>query len=473
MEEVSIVSDIKKAREMSYSSHLKVSQGDVIGNYIADAPLGSGRFATVWSAEGHNKFGGSSGNNSNGDSSGGSVVAVKVYRSGRTNQEYWRNEVKILNLLVERAALSGITSPNIISYYGSFAVVHIDDLLEPNIHPCIIFGLAGDSVSRLLKYCRREYSAGVPLECARKVIRDSLRGLEFIHSAGLIHTDIKPSNLLLDRAISSIDGLDFNVLIGDFGSSTPATELFSRHVGTDLYLAPELLLERNYTNAVDIWAMFTTAFELVTGDPIFDVFREFEIHYGDDVDDEALDGLEHNGSSSSEDDARGSVVMSDANCGDGNGHRASIDSECAGGECEGGECGCKSGKQGGKCGGCDDGCEECCKMDCESSEGSSSGSEDPEKLALIAYRHLLLMEKVLGSPGRSFAKNARAYYNARGKLKNNPAIAHISISELLAQNYDMSHGDCKALEEFLLTGLKYNPDERISAADALRHPWLQ
>jgi serine/threonine protein kinase len=457
MEAPSIADALKKARESEYSSHFKVGGGDNIGEYVADSALGSGRFATVWSAnrssskrdgahDGGCKDGGCN------DATGGGCneyispldkVAVKLYRSGRTNQEYWRNEVRILNLIAERAALSGIQPPNIIRYHGTFAVVSIDDLLEPNIHPCIVFGLAGDSVSRLLKHCRREYSAGVPIECARKIIRDTLRGLEFVHSVGLIHTDIKPSNLLLDRAIGDINGLDFNVLIGDFGSSTPVDNLFSRHVGTDLYLAPELLLERAYTSSVDIWAIFTTAFELVTGDPIFDVFHEFEISYGDDVDNEALEGLEHDSSDSVPELIPGPSETSQ-NC----------DGE-----------------------GCDDGCEDCCGMDCGSScrsnSGSSSGSEDPEQLALVAYRHLLLMEKVLGPPSRSFAKTARMYYNARGKLKNNPAVNHITIAELLSQNYDMSHVDCKALEGFLLNGLKYNPDERITAADALALPWLR
>lgn len=451
MEIPSVADELKKARESEYSSHFKISGGDNIGEYIAESALGSGRFATVWSADRSNRGSNRGSNDNNADSrnstyTGGAFnrVAVKVYRSGRTNQEYWRNEVKILNLITERAALSNVQPPNIIRYHGTFAIVSIDDLLEPNIHPCIVFGLAGDSVSRLLKHCRREYSAGVPLECARKIIRDTLRGLEFVHTVGLIHTDIKPSNLLLDRAIGNINGLDFNVLIGDFGSSTPADDLFSRHVGTDLYLAPELLLERAYTSTIDIWAIFATAFELVTGDPLFDVFHEFEISYGEDVDNEALDGLEHDSSDSVPELIPGSP---------------NTIHHCSGEGC------------GGK--GCDDGCEGCCGMDCSSSCGSSSGSEDPEQLALAAYRHLLLIEKVLGPPSRSFTKTARMYYNARGKLKNNPSINHITIAELLSQNYDMSHLECKALEGFLLNGLKYNPDERITAADALLLPWLR
>lgn len=465
----SLQTELKKARNTPYSSQYKLSTGDTIGEYTAGNALGSGRFATVWSAEALRelKVGGSSVQSVQSVQSvlnKPQKIAIKVYRSGRTNQEYWRNEVKILNILAEKSLLSQVVAPNIIVFHGSFATVRIDDLLEPNIHPCIIFGLAGDSVSRLIKHCRKEYSAGLPLEYARKVVRDSLRGLEFIHAAGIIHTDIKPSNLLLDRPISAINGLEFNVLIGDFGSSTPADDLFAQHVGTDLYLAPELLLERPYTSAVDIWAIFVTAFELITGDPLFDVFRQYEISYGEDVDEEALDGLEQCDSSEESDASQAmeeSVLSRKDRCED-----------CA--ECSKQYTDCKDCQN---CAECADGanCSNQCtdrndkgNMECGSSNGSSSGSEDPEQLGLVAYRHLLLMEKVLGYPGRAFAKSARAYYNARGKLKNNPAIAHISISLLLSQNYDMSPEECKVIEAFLLKGLKYNPDERITASDALK-----
>jgi serine/threonine protein kinase len=403
----SLAAELIRARKTVFSTQFRADEGDPIGQFIAGPTLGSGRFATVWRAS-EGKVGGS-------HLGVPGAVAIKVYRSGRSNQEYWRNEVKILNFLTEKSAMAGIVAPNIISYYGAFAVVSFDDLLEPNIHPCIVFGLGGDSVSRLLKHCRREYSAGVPVQCARKIIRDTLRGLKYIHSAGIIHTDIKPSNLLLDRAIADINS-EFNVLIADFGSSTPADNLFSHHVGTDLYLAPELILERSYTSAVDIWATFVTAFELITGDPLFDVFAESEIRYGDDVDKEALDGIE------SQSDSDSAPQLVDAR---------------------------------------DDSIQPT-GMDMS----GDSSSDNPEQIALIAYRSLLLMEKVLGAPSRAFTKTARTYYNARGKLKNNPAINHITISDLLLQNYDMSHIECKALETFLLHGLKYNPDERISAADA-------
>jgi serine/threonine protein kinase len=383
-----------------------MQQGEKIGGYTAEKPLGTGRFATVWKVK----------------KDSGALVAVKVYRAGRTNAEYWRNEVKILNLLAERKAAEKITVP-IITYFGTFAVVRFDDLLEPCLHPCIEFGLAGDSVSRLIKHCATEYDAGVPVECAKKIIRDCFRGLEFLHGAGIIHTDIKPSNLLLDRPIESINGLNFTALIADLGSSTTTDKLFAQHVGTDEYIAPELILEKPYTFAIDIWSMFVTAFELLTGDLLFDIYRETGISYGDDVDEEALVDSD-----------------SSADCVEDCGSEGDMREDNSGAE--------------------------------PMSEDESSGSDNPERLAMIAYRHLLLMEKVLGPPGKQFTKSARKYYNARGKLKNNPVIVHKPISELLRDNYDIALDQCRAIETFLLQGLKYSPVERCSATAALCSQWL-
>lgn len=449
MEDTALTTALKNARESTYSSKLAVKPGKMVGDFITNAKLGSGRFSVVWGAYEterayHYVGGAETAGSGTLCRSNDRPVAIKVYRSGRTNMEYWRNEVKIFNLLNERAGLLKVKIPNIIEYFGAFAHVSFDDLLEPNVYPCIVFGRAGDSVSRLIKHCAKDLGAGIPVECVKKITRDVLRGLAFIHDAGLIHTDIKPSNFMLDRRIEEVVGLDFNVLIGDLGSSTPANDLFSRHVGTVEYLAPELLLDHDYTSAIDIWATFASCFEMITGDQLFDVYHGSQITYGSDVDMEGLEGLIGEDSSSDSNSAPPLV--------------------CA-----------MNGPGGKTC----DGCEGCCGMDVGTNKSvrddsdDSSGSEDSEQIELSNYRHLLLIEKVIGPAPKGFWKIARKYYNSRGKLKNNPKVEPISIASLLDKNYNLDDAANKALEAFLLTGLRYEPAQRISAADALKHPWLQ
>jgi serine/threonine protein kinase len=394
---------VKLLNGMRISSHCRLQEGSTIGEFTVVKELGKGRFAKVWCIK-----------NKNGD-----CAAVKIYRFGDYNLDYYDNEVKILNRIFHYALQSQNPPKNLIGYLGTFAHVEIGHDFAPRIHPCIMFQLAGDHVGRLLRHFKREYNEGLPLYSVKKYMRDILTGLDYLHKCGVVHTDIKPSNLLMDRNVEDIDRLDdVNIYIGDLGSSTPADDLFTQTIGTDGYLAPELIVERKYNQAVDVWAAFATCYELITGELLFDVYDDCDIDYGDDIRDDIKrkesDDESPNESSPDED-------MDDV---------------------EGGY---------------------------ESSDSSGSEGEDESS---VGYKHLLLAEKVLGPAPKEFTEMGRKFYNARGKLKNNPDIDHISISILLRNNYHMEESDCIEIEEFLKLGLTYLPEERISCEEALRHPWL-
>ena len=101
-------------------------------------------------------------------------------------------------------------------------------------------------------------------------------------------------------------------------------------------------------------------------------------------------------------------------------------------------------------------------------EGVVENSGDDYQLS---YVNLLLIEKMLGPPPRDFVTNGRTYYNARGKLKNNPHVEHVGIAAHLKNNYELEE-NCGEFVKFLMLGLKYTPAERITAAAALKLDWL-
>ncbi|KAM6318929.1 serine/threonine-protein kinase PAK 3-like [Aegotheles albertisi] len=94
------------------------------------------------------------------------------------------------------------------------------------------------------------------------VCRECLQGLEFLHSNGVIHRDIKSDNILLE--------LNGSVKLSDFGlcaQMTPGQSKCSSKVGTPHWMAPELVTGQAYGPEVDIWSLGITAIEMVEGQP--------------------------------------------------------------------------------------------------------------------------------------------------------------------------------------------------------------
>ncbi|CAF3726201.1 unnamed protein product [Rotaria sordida] len=90
-----------------------------------------------------------------------------------------------------------------------------------------------------------------------------LRGLKFIHSAGILHRDLKPANIGVDR--------HNNVSILDFGLARVAsTGAHTDYVSTRWWRAPEIYVnEKKYNEKVDIWSVGCIMAELILLKPLF------------------------------------------------------------------------------------------------------------------------------------------------------------------------------------------------------------
>jgi mitogen-activated protein kinase 7 len=140
---------------------------------------------------------------------------------------------------------------------GNFDEVYLyEELMEADLHAII--------------------RSGQPLTDAhfQSFLYQTLCGLKYIHSANVLHRDLKPGNLLVN-ADCELKICDFGLARGytpGGGTSKSAGNqgFMTEYVATRWYRAPEIMLSfANYTTAIDVWSVGCILAELLGGKPIF------------------------------------------------------------------------------------------------------------------------------------------------------------------------------------------------------------
>ena len=115
----------------------------------------------------------------------------------------------------------------------------------------------------LLKYCRK---GPLPIDTVRVFGYQIFRALAYLHSIGICHRDIKPTNVLIDPETGRLQ-------LCDFGSAKPmqSGDVGVSYIATRSYRAPELLFDNTkYTFAIDVWAAGCVMGEMLRGGtPLF------------------------------------------------------------------------------------------------------------------------------------------------------------------------------------------------------------
>lgn len=188
----------------------------------SDRPIGYGAFGIVWSVT---------------DPRDGKKVALKkmpnVFQNLVSSKRVFR-EIKMLCFLKHENVMSAldILQPPHIDYFQELYV--ITELMQSDLHRIIVSSqpLTPDHVKIFLY--------------------QTLRGLKFLHSARILHRDIKPGNLLVNS--------NCLLKICDFGlarvEESNRNKSMTLEVVTQYYRAPELLMgAKYYTSAIDIWSV--------------------------------------------------------------------------------------------------------------------------------------------------------------------------------------------------------------------------
>lgn len=106
------------------------------------------------------------------------------------------------------------------------------------------------------------------LECYLLLLEQMAEGLAVIHGKRQMHRDIKPENVFLRVAGITLDALVPK--LGDFGEardviSQAGVASYTKCVGTELYMAPELIDDEPYGTSSDVWALGIVLYEMLSG----------------------------------------------------------------------------------------------------------------------------------------------------------------------------------------------------------------
>ncbi|XP_071731672.1 serine/threonine/tyrosine-protein kinase HT1-like [Rutidosis leptorrhynchoides] len=132
---------------------------------------------------------------------------------------------------------------------------------KPPVFCIITEYLAGGS---LRAYLHQQEPYSVPPNLVLKMALDIAWGMQYLHSQGILHRDLKSENLLL--------GEDMSVKVADFGISCLESQCGSAKgfTGTYRWMAPEMIREKKHTKKIDVYSFAIVLWELFTALTPFD-----------------------------------------------------------------------------------------------------------------------------------------------------------------------------------------------------------
>ncbi|KAJ5089036.1 hypothetical protein N7532_007720 [Penicillium argentinense] len=199
---------------------------DMASRYQMMEELGSGSFGTVYKAI---------------DKANGEIVAIK-------HIDLESSEDDIQEIQQEISVLATCASAFVTQYKASF--------LKGHKLWIVMEYLGGGSCLDLLK-------PGVFNEAHVSIVcQQLLQGLDYLHSEGKIHRDVKAANVLLSNT--------GKVKLADFGVAAQLVNIKSQRntfVGTPFWMAPEVIQQAGYDFKADIWSLGITAIEMINGEP--------------------------------------------------------------------------------------------------------------------------------------------------------------------------------------------------------------
>jgi len=176
----------------------------------------------------------------------GEIIALKKIRLEAEDEGIPSTAIREISLLKE------LQHPNIVRLYD---VVHTEHKLT------LVFEFLDQDLKKYLDVC----DSGLDLPILKSFLFQLLTGVAYCHHHRVLHRDLKPPNLLINR--------EGQLKLADFGLARAfgiPVRSYTHEVVTLWYRAPDILMaSRRYSTPVDMWSIGCIFAEMVLGRPLF------------------------------------------------------------------------------------------------------------------------------------------------------------------------------------------------------------
>mmetsp|Transcript_10041 Transcript_10041/g.14201 ORF Transcript_10041/g.14201 Transcript_10041/m.14201 type:complete len:1463 (+) Transcript_10041:125-4513(+) len=241
---------IYKAHQTGFepTKDLVLQSGTIFaGQYFVQSELGSAAFSTAYRCVDL-----TSGKKSEDGEEYYDEVCLKVIKNTKDFFDQSLDEIKILELLRQTGKCNDNNIVEMICFfYHKEHLIIVTELLRQNLFEFGKYIIENNEP----KYFTRSRLCYIARQC--------LVALNFVHDMGLVHSDIKPENILLASYSKA------KVKVIDFGSSCYLSDRQSSYIQSRSYRAPEVILGLPYDGKIDIWSLGCVIAEMYTGQVTF------------------------------------------------------------------------------------------------------------------------------------------------------------------------------------------------------------